>query len=634
MDKGALISGRYEIIRTLGEGGMANVYLVNDTKLNKQVALKALRYDLQDDEAVKRRFRREAKATSELSSPNIVNVLDVGTTEKGIQYIIIDYVEGPNLKKYIQQNYPIPYHEVVDIMEQIADAVSEAHSHGIIHRDLKPENILVDTSKDPVQVKVSDFGIALALSDRSITRTNSLVGSVHYMSPEQIRGGSATELSDIYAMGIILYEMLTKKVPFTGDTAVSVALKHSKDSIPNLRSFDPNIPQVLENIVLKATTKDPKQRYQSVKEMSEDLKTCLSPERANEPKFIPVETEDLNETKVLDTKELSSLTKDKPENGLSRRKKLAIVSGIIAAIILIFGIFMLSRSNQETSIPDIQNLTLKQSKVMLSASNLKVGQVQKENSDTIEAGHVIKTIPAKGVKLKNNSSVDLIVSLGAKFYKMPNLVGKDYDDVSDNLTKRGFKIKKKYVTTLEYNAGEIVKQSIKSGTKVKPKDKSLTITIAKSSAKTVETITLKNLVGSTLSSAQSYAEYAGINLNVTYDYSDTVENGTIISQSPSANATINQGSTVTVVVSKGKDTSAVSTVNKTINIPYSGESGGSNNIAIYINDNNHDNNSPYRTMAISSDTSVTLSFNLKSGETGTYSVVRDGQSIMNGSVNG
>ncbi|WP_051564216.1 protein kinase domain-containing protein [Companilactobacillus paralimentarius] len=328
MEKGYLVDGRYEILGTLGEGGMANVYLANDTLLNRKVAVKALRYDLQDDESVKRRFAREAKATSGLSNPNIVNVLDVGN-DKGVQYIVIEYVDGPNLKKYIRTHFPIPYHEVVDIMKQICMAVSDAHEHGIIHRDLKPENILVDESKDPIQVKVSDFGIALALSERSITRTNSLLGSVHYMSPEQIKGRSATVLSDIYALGIILFELLTKHVPFTGDTAVTVALKHSKEDMPDLRKIDPNIPQPLENAVLKATAKDPDQRYQSVKEMCEDLNTCLMPERADEPKFIPTPINNLEETRVMEP--LNSVSDDTPApkhqaKKLSKKKKNNLVS--------------------------------------------------------------------------------------------------------------------------------------------------------------------------------------------------------------------------------------------------------------------------------------------------------------------
>lgn len=651
MEKGYLVGGRYEILGTLGEGGMANVYLANDTLLNRKVAVKALRYDLQDDESVKKRFGREAKATSGLSNPNIVNVLDVGN-DNGVQYIVIEYVDGPNLKKYIRTHFPISYHEVVDIMKQICMAVSDAHEHGIIHRDLKPENILVDEKKDPIQVKVSDFGIALALSERSITRTNSLLGSVHYMSPEQIKGRSATVLSDIYALGIILFELLTKHVPFTGDTAVTVALKHSKEEMPDLRKIDPNIPQPLENAVLKATAKDPDQRYQSVKEMCDDLNTCLMPERANEPKFIPTPINNLEETRVMEPlpdsgKEESKAQENKPKK-MSRKRKLILISSIIPLVLVLFLIAMVIKSNQETTVPDLFNLTVKQANVMLKSSNLTVGDVSKENDDDVDAGHVIKSIPTKGLKLKNGAKVNLVVSLGATYYKMPKLVGKDYDDISDNLKKRGFKVKLKYKATNQYTAGTIVSQSIPGGKKVVTKNKSLTLTLAKAKTVKPKVVKVRDLTGYNLKSIQDYASEVGLTLNTTYQYSDDIEDGLLISQTPAANSTINQGGTLSVVISKGSDpdktnsdndkdndnnsTSGTNTVTKDITIPY--DSSGNNNVTIYISDATHSIGTVYKSMTISSDTSLTLSFNLKNGQTGSYIVERDNKTVLGGSVNG
>ncbi|WP_369833424.1 Stk1 family PASTA domain-containing Ser/Thr kinase [Companilactobacillus pabuli] len=649
MEKGYLVGGRYEILGTLGEGGMANVYLANDTLLNRKVAVKALRYDLQDDESVKRRFGREAKATSGLSNPNIVNVLDVGN-DNGVQYIVIEYVDGPNLKKYIRTHFPIPYHEVVDIMKQICMAVSDAHEHGIIHRDLKPENILVDEKKDPIQVKVSDFGIALALSERSITRTNSLLGSVHYMSPEQIKGRPATVLSDVYALGIVLFELLTKHVPFTGDTAVTVALKHSKEEMPDLKKIDPDIPQPLENVVLKATAKDPDQRYQSVKEMCEDLNTCLMPERSDEPKFIPTPINDLEETRVMepmDTKhEEDAPVKQKPK--MSHKKKMILMLSIIPIVLILFIIAMVIKSNQETTVPDLFNLTVKQANVMLKSSNLTTGDISKENDDDVEAGHVIKSVPAKGLKLKNGANVNLVVSLGAKYYKMPKLIGQDYDDVSANLKKRGFKIKIRYKATNDYTAGIIIDQSIKSGKKVVTKDKPLTITIAKVKTVKPKTVKVRDLTGYNLKSIQDYATESHLRLDTSYAYSSDIEEGLLISQSPDANTTVDQGATLTVVISKGPDpekssdsddedsnnntsSNTTKTVTKDITIPY--DESGDNSITIYISDATHSINSPYRTMTISEDTPVTLSFNLKDGQTGSYIVERDNKTVLGGSVN-
>lgn len=654
MEKGYLVGGRYEILGTLGEGGMANVYLANDTLLNRKVAVKALRYDLQDDESVKRRFGREAKATSGLSNPNIVNVLDVGN-DNGVQYIVIEYVDGPNLKKYIRTHYPLSYHEVVDIMKQICMAVSDAHEHGIIHRDLKPENILVDEKKDPIQVKVSDFGIALALSERSITRTNSLLGSVHYMSPEQIKGRSATVLSDIYALGIILFELLTKHVPFTGDTAVTVALKHSKEEIPDLKKIDPNIPQPLENAVLKATAKDPDQRYQSVKEMRDDLNTCLMPERANEPKFIPTPINDLKETRVmepLDESNDKAQSLEKKPAKMSQKRKIILIASIVPLVLLLFLIAMIIKSNQETTVPDLYNLTVKQANVMLKSSNLTVGDVSRENDDDVNAGHVIKSIPTKGLKLKNGAKVNLVVSLGATYYKMPNLIDKQYDDISDNLKKRGFKVNLKYKATNEYEAGSIIKQSIPKGKKVVTKNKSLTLTLAKAKTVKPKVVKVRDLTGYNLKSIQDYASEAGLTLSTSYQYSDSIEEGLLVSQTPTANSTISVGGTLSVIISKGADpdkstsnskdnddnnssnssSSGTNTVTKDITIPY--DSSGSNNVTIYISDATHSINSPYRTMTITADTPVTLSFNLKDGQTGSYIVERNNKTVLGGSVNG
>ncbi|MQS51471.1 Stk1 family PASTA domain-containing Ser/Thr kinase [Companilactobacillus mishanensis] len=654
MDKGYLVGGRYEIIRTLGEGGMANVYLANDTKTNQKVAVKALRYDLQDDESVKRRFEREAKATGTLSHPNIVNILDV-VNDHGNQYIIIEYVSGPNLKKYIRNNFPIPYHEVVAIMQQICSAVSEAHAHGIIHRDLKPENILVDDSKDPIQVKVSDFGIALALSDRSITRTNSLLGSVHYMSPEQIRGGSATELSDIYALGIILFELLAKTVPFKGDTAVSVALKHSKEDVPDLQKIDSNIPTALENVVLKATAKDPKQRYQSVSQMYDDLNTCLLPERAGEAKFVPIVHDDLGATKVMppifpidpDKKD----TNHEESKGKDNKRRNIIIASVIAALLIIFMIFLGVKGNRETTVPDLSNLTLKQAKVMLKGSNLQVGNISKENDDDVEAGHVIRSIPTKGLKLKNSARVNLVVSLGATYYTMPNLVGKNYSDVSDNLKKRGFTVKLKYSSNNNYTAGTILKQSVQKGEKVVAKKQTLTLTLAKaSSAKKKKVIHVRDLSGYNLKSIQDYANEIDVELDVNYAYSSSVAEGLLISQSPEANSVISSGGTLSVTISKGTDPSDndgsdkdkdnnnsgnTKTLSRSITIPYKDDGTGSpNKVTVYLGDSSHSISTPYRTMSITQDTPLTLSFNVKDGQTGNYTVERDNSTILSGSVSG
>lgn len=371
IEPGYILNERYKLLKTLGEGGMANVYLAHDLILDRDVAVKVLRLDLQNDPDTKRRFQREAMATTELVHPNIVSIYDVGESNDQ-QYLVMEYVRGSDLKKYIVEHFPIPYQRVIDIMEQILAGIQVAHDHNIIHRDLKPQNIMIDQDGN---AKITDFGIAVALSDNSMTQTNSLLGSVHYLSPEQARGSMPTKQSDIYALGIILFEMLTGTVPFEGDSAVSIALKHFQEDMPSVREFDPRIPQALENVVLKATAKDPANRYTSADAMAADLKTSLSPARAHEEKFVPDAT-DLDETKVMPmvgstaaeqqvqaattaptTRETAS-----PDDSSQKRPKQAgkhgwrkywpfVLAGVIVAAIILFVVLSLTGGSKEATVP-------------------------------------------------------------------------------------------------------------------------------------------------------------------------------------------------------------------------------------------------------------------------------------------
>ena len=277
--KGQKVNDRYEILTTIGEGGMANVYLAKDTILDRKVAIKVLRGDLATDEKFVRRFQREALSASSLSHPNIVEIYDVGE-DNGNFYIVMEYVPGKNLKQLIKKRGGLTVSEVVDIMLQITSAMSVAHDNLIIHRDLKPQNILI---KDDGGIKITDFGIAMALNATQLTQTNSAMGSVHYFPPEQASGKGATLKSDVYSLGIMMYELIVGELPFRGDNAVEIALKHLKEPMPRIRDVLPDVPQSVENVVLKATAKNPKNRYANANEMYEDLKTVLDKDRKNEP---------------------------------------------------------------------------------------------------------------------------------------------------------------------------------------------------------------------------------------------------------------------------------------------------------------------------------------------------------------
>ncbi|WP_127848574.1 Stk1 family PASTA domain-containing Ser/Thr kinase [Lacticaseibacillus hulanensis] len=494
IEPGSILDERYQLTQTLGEGGMANVYLAHDLILDRDVAVKVLRLDLQNDPDTLRRFRREAMATLELSHPNIVNIYDVGESQ-GQQYLVMEYVKGTDLKKYIALNFPIPYARVIALMTQILSAVQTAHDHHIIHRDLKPQNILVDENGT---AKITDFGIAVALSENSMTQTNSLLGSVHYLSPEQARGSMPTRQSDIYALGIILYEMLTGSVPFEGESAVSIALKHFQQEIPSVRDFDPRIPQALENVVLKATAKEPSQRYTSASAMSADLATSLDEARANEPRFVPDAGVDMDATKVITPVAVAALhngavkiddeaeadteertTKPKPKK--KRRWRKRYTYGLILAAVVIIGAVVLAMiwPNGDVNVPNVVGQTQAQATATLESKNLKVGKITKSYSTKYKKNDVMRTNPQVGLSVKKDSAVDLVVSKGIKKFTIEDYEGQVYADVAASLREKGFKVKKRPVQKLDAFSGEILSQTPVAGTKVNPKKTTIILTVAK-----------------------------------------------------------------------------------------------------------------------------------------------------------
>ena len=318
--KGSKINDRYQIIKTLGEGGMANVYLAHDEILDRNVAVKVLRGDLANDEKFVRRFQREALSASSLSHPNIVEMYDVGEDDGGY-YIVMEYVDGKTLKQVLKQRGKLSVTEVVDIMLQVTDGMAHAHDSYIIHRDIKPQNIMILSNG---VIKITDFGVATALNSTQLTQTNSVMGTVHYLPPEQANGKGSTIRSDIYSMGIMMYELLTGKVPYKGESAVEIALKHLKEPIPSIRKEIPSIPQSIENIILKACAKNPKNRYSDARSMHEDLLTALDPSRENEKRYVYLYPEnDMDDTKVLD-KDLEKIRKEKVEEEKKQLREMEL----------------------------------------------------------------------------------------------------------------------------------------------------------------------------------------------------------------------------------------------------------------------------------------------------------------------
>lgn len=627
MNPGYEIGHRYRIIRSLGEGGMANVYLAHDMVLDRDVSVKLLRLDLRDDPSTKRRFHREAMAATQLNDPHIVGIYDVGE-DHGLQYMVMQYVKGTDLKAYIKKHYPIPLPQVIDIMEQVLSAVATAHAHGIIHRDLKPQNILIDENKN---VKITDFGIAVAVSQDSLTQTNTLMGSVHYLSPEQARGSIATKQSDIYSLGIILFELLTGKVPFEGETAVSIALKHFREEIPSVREQNKEIPQALENVIIKATAKEPAERYSSVNEMAADLKNVLDPERANEPR-LKIQQDDNGETKVLDIKHLKaddyqpkkstdSPTVD-PSTKPQKWKKYGIVSGTLGMIVLIAvcSWWFLIR---QVIIPDVEGMTVQKAEQRLHQQNLRIGKITLVNSQAVDKNRIVSTNPDVSHKTRVSTPINLTVSTGVKQLQMADYVGDDYSSVAANLRRKGFQVHQEPVYSDDIDKGQIIRQNHKKGTIVKPAAN--TIIFRVSAGK--EPIKIPNFKNQDISAVQQFANKNNLQLTTQEKKSKIIATNHVINQTPRAGSTLNHGDTLTVsIANSGNQTK---TTNIQINIPFDGNGGQrENRVQVYIRDANHNLTMEYQDITINQETTINVPFTLKQGETGAYRVVRNGRTIM------
>ena len=474
--KGQKINDRYEVIKTIGEGGMANVYLAEDTILNRKVAIKVLRGDLSSDEKFIRRFQREALSVSNLSHPNIVEVYDVGE-EDGQHYIVMEHIEGKTLKQLLKKRDVLTLSEVIDIMTQLTDGISHAHESYIIHRDIKPQNIMI---LDDGKIKITDFGIAMALNATQLTQTNSVMGSVHYLPPEQASGKNATIKSDIYSMGILMYELLTGNVPFRGDNAVEIALKHMKDKIPSVRKQDPSIPQSVENILLKATAKNPRNRYDSAKEMHEDLLHCMEEEHANDKKItfaypendfdstapIPtVNTKKLATNKNSNIENTSDLVKNVTEEETDdffeepkRKNTLIIILASFFLLLLIAGsLFWLitTREVKDVTVPNVVGLTTDEAIEKLEKAGFTY-TTETKSSDTVEEGYVIKTTPKAGSTRKKGDTITIIESSGGVFNYLEDYTGKEYAEIKAKLEllKINVQIEKKDVEDKEKYKGK------------------------------------------------------------------------------------------------------------------------------------------------------------------------------------
>ncbi|WP_138336533.1 MULTISPECIES: Stk1 family PASTA domain-containing Ser/Thr kinase [Streptococcus] len=583
---GKIFAGRYRIVKQIGRGGMADVYLAKDLILDgEEVAVKVLRTNYQTDPIAVARFQREARAMADLDHPHIVRITDIGE-EDGQQYLAMEYVAGLDLKRYIKEHYPLSNEEAVRIMGQILLAMRLAHTRGIVHRDLKPQNILLTPDGT---AKVTDFGIAVAFAETSLTQTNSMLGSVHYLSPEQARGSKATVQSDIYAMGIIFYEMLTGHIPYDGDSAVTIALQHFQKPLPSVIDENPSVPQALENVVIKATAKKLTDRYQSVAEMYVDLSSSLSYNRRNEPKLV------FNDTTKADTKTLPKVSQStltsipkvqtqspKPQAAKSsqhvsednyaskpvkKRKFRVRYMILLASIVLVAAslIWILSRTPATIAIPDVAGQTVAEAKETLKKANFEIGEEKSEASEKVEEGRIIRTDPEAGKTRKEGSKINLVVSSGKQSFQLSNYIGRKSTDVIAELKQKKVPenlIKIEEEESSESEAGTVLRQSPAAGTTY---DLSKASTITLTVAKKVTSVAMPSYIGSSLEfTKNNLVQIVGIkeaNIEVVEVSTapDGTAEGTVVEQSPKAGEKVDLTKTrVKISIYKPKTPSSTS----------------------------------------------------------------------------
>ena len=583
---GKIFAGRYRIIKQIGRGGMADVYLAKDLILDgEEVAVKVLRTNYQTDPIAVARFQREARAMADLDHPHIVRITDIGE-EEGQQYLAMEYVAGLDLKRYIKEHHPLSNEEAIRIMGQILLAMRLAHTRGIVHRDLKPQNILLTPDGT---AKVTDFGIAVAFAETSLTQTNSMLGSVHYLSPEQARGSKATVQSDIYAMGIIFYEMLTGHIPYDGDSAVTIALQHFQNPLPSVIAENPSVPQALENVVIKATAKKLTDRYKSVAEMYVDLSSSLSYNRRNEPKLV-FDDATKADTKTLPKVPQSTLTsipkapvqegrpQSKPQphqtekpvpspKPTKRRRLKARYPILLATFLLVVAslVWILYRTPATIAVPKVAGQTVAEAKEALKKANFEVGEEKTEASDKVEEGRVIRTDPDAGTTRKEGTKINLIVSSGQQSFQLGNYLGRKSSDVVAEL--KGKKVPENLIKieeeeSNEIEAGTIIKQSLPEGTTY---DLSKATQIVLTVAKKVNSVSMPSYIGSSREfTKNNLIQIVGVkeaNIEIVEVSSPAGhEEGTVVDQSPKPGEKVDLSTTrVKISIYKAKQTRSSST---------------------------------------------------------------------------
>ncbi len=544
---------------------MAIVYKAKDVVLNRNVAVKVLRDEFTTDNEFIRRFETEAQSAARLTHPNIVSIYDVGV-DNGIYYIVMELIQGKTLKEIIvEENGPLPWKWSVNVAMQIAAALDMAHKNNIIHRDIKPHNIII--TEDGV-AKVTDFGIAKAVSNSTITAFGTTIGSVHYFSPEHARGGFTDAKSDIYSLGVVMYEMLTGRVPFDADTPVSVALKHMQEEPVPPIELNPNIPEAVNKIILKALKKDPMERYQTSMELLQDLKEALKNPNGdfvedNYDATARTQKISLDDYENMRGKETNQNKKDENKfiKWIKEHKKLSAILGLILLFFIAFAgtMVVLNITNpKEVDLPNVVGLTKEEAQKQIEDAKLKFEVDKEEYNKDVEENHVISQDPTyfeKYHSVKQGSTVKVVISKGTEKATVPKVVGMKQDDAVKALEDANLKAEVVEETSKKVQAGYVISQDVDENTEVSAGD-SVKIHVSKGTG--IKQLTMVNVVGQDADSAKSTLEGMGLKVNITYATS-TADNGKVSKQSVAEGKTVDEGTTVTLTVNKVAE-------NKTITI--------------------------------------------------------------------
>ena len=548
-----VLSGRYELLEKIGDGGMAVVYKGKDKLLNRFIAVKILRPEFTKDATFVENFKRESQAAAGLSHPNIVGVYDVGR-EGNINYIVMELIEGKTLNKIIEEEAPMDYRKVIDISKQVASALRIAHKNKIIHRDVKPHNIMI--TNDGV-VKLADFGIARAVNDATLSTGSKIVGSVHYFSPEQARGNYVDERSDIYSLGIVMYEMLTGKVPFDGDNPVTVALKHINEEIVPPIELEPGIPPALDRCVMKATSKFQTNRYANADELIQELDNIsFVTNVASDNLIFSKTTEEKSKQRRRDferdvEEEVEAREKDRKKRN---KKKAGIIAAIVAVLCLIGAGVVAWQSgvfSPTKQAPDLLDMTLEEATAKAEEEGFKIKQGKDIYSSEYAEGRVCLQDPEPGVETPKEGTITVNLSKGSKEGLVPNVVGMQEDEVAAMLESHGYVLGTTKIVTSPEKAGKVLEQDPVAGSSL---DKESKVNIWVSDGKGVEKGTVPSVTRMSLEEAQKAIKKAGFKVgNITYDWDEDIGKGYVIYQNIAANTQLDKGTAIDLQVSSGPE---------------------------------------------------------------------------------